>query len=245
LTARSTAIVRYVRRGGRPPADDESLEIAGDGSFTARRTVGGARIGRFAGQLDATTIDGLRALVDALATAEDLTIATPRDGATEVIEAGGRTGRFGSNERPPKPWGALVDRLRTALDGTVLEAPLAAIELTATSRRARLRHLGAESLEVDLASLEVRAVRLDAEGAVLGRWQDRAGPEEIEDTVPADASDLADVVTTEPGWDHALPFDHPLELARGDWLQVWVTLGIRDDGERSARLFLAVPATSD
>jgi hypothetical protein len=236
-------LVSFGRHGGRPPADDESLEVAADGTFSARRTVGGARIGRFAGQLDATTLDGLRALVDALATAEDLTIATPRDGATEVIEAGGRTGRFGSNERPPEPWGALVDRLRTALDGTVVEAPLAAIELTATSRRARLRHLGAESLDVDLASLEVRAVRLDAEGAVLGRWQGQAGTEVIEDRVPAAAA--SDVVTTKPGWDHALPFDHPLELARGDWLQVWVTLGIRDDGERSARLFLAVPATSD
>ena len=240
---KSEPLVRYLRRGGRAPADDESLEIASDGSFTARRTVGGKRIGRFAGRLDKTTIEELRTAVEGVAAAGDLAIKTPLDGATEVIEAGGRTGQFGSNEQPKAPWRDLVDRLRSLLDTEIIEHPVAAIELAATTRSARLRHAGAEPLQVDLASINVRAVRLDAEGAVLGRWQGRLRAVADEDT--RGATSAPELVTAGSGWEQELPFRHGLELAPGDWLQVWVTLRVRDDQERAARLFVPVPAGTD
>jgi hypothetical protein len=233
-------LVRYQRRGGRPPADDEALEIAPDGAFTARRTVGGGRVGRFAGRLDAAVVDKLSAAVDAVGAGDDLTIATPADGATEVVEAAGRTGQFGSNEKPPVPWKALVDRLRTLLDGEVLEHPVAALEVVATTRTARLGHIGTEPLDVDVASVAVRAVRLDEGGAVLGRWNGSLGPVADEDTKAA--AGAAQRVTAGPGWEQELPFRHGLELAPGDVIQVWVHLRVGDGKDRNVRLFRAVPA---
>ena len=52
-------------------------------------------------------------------------------------------------------------------------------------------------------------------------------------------------MTAAEGWRQPLPFAHGLELAPGDWLQVWVFARIRDVSgdrvERAARLFVAVP----
>ena len=47
-----------------------------------------------------------------------------------------------------------------------------------------------------------------------------------------------------PGWTRALPFTHGLELAPGDWLQVWVHANVREPGDpavRAVRLFVGVP----
>ena len=70
-------------------------------------------------------------------------------------------------------------------------------------------------------------------GAAPGRGDEDAG-----EPPPAWTSAAA-------GWRATLPFAHGLELAGGDWLQVWVFATIRDaagdGGERAARLFVAVP----
>src|SRR6185503_19426921 len=71
-------LVRYARGGGRTPADDESLEIQDGGGFEARRTVGGARVGRFARTLPGSTLRGLGSSIRAVAGADDLAIPTPR-----------------------------------------------------------------------------------------------------------------------------------------------------------------------
>lgn len=237
----SETLVKYRRTGGRPPSDDEALDVAADGSFTARRTVAGARVGTFAGGLASGRAEGLREAVDAVRGASNLQVATPLDGATEVIEAAGHTAKMGSNERPTGPWKALVEAVRATLDEAVTADPLAAIELTATSRVATLAHAGSAPVEIDLGSVTLRVVRIDAAGLVLGRWQGRlqdAGDEDAGELPPAWISAVA-------GWRADLPFAHGLELAGGDWLQVWVFATIRDvagdGGERAARLFVAVP----
>ena len=185
-------------------------------------------------------MDALRGAVDAVPDAADLAIDTPRDGATEVISAAGHTSQLGSNDAPPEPWRALVLALREAIDADAVADPVAALELRAGSRDAALAHAGSEPLEVDLASVAIRVVRLDSGGAVLGRWSGRVQPaaEEDADEPPPAWTDAG------PGWTQDLPFDHGLELAPGDWLQVWVTATIRepaDPTERAVRLFVGVP----
>ena len=172
--------------------------------------------------------------------AADVAIQTPHDGATEVVEAAGHSARMGSNEAPPEPWRTLVLALREACDTDAVADPVAALELRAGTRDAAVAHVGSEPLEVDLASIVVRVVRLDAEGAVLGRWSGREGPAADEDSgqPPADWAEAG------PGWTKTLPFTHGLELAPGDWLQVWVHASVREPGDpavRAVRLFVGVP----
>ncbi len=232
--------VRYGRSGGRPPADDEQLVVEDDGSYRARRTVAGARAGRFAGRLTEARAAALRAAVDGVREAADVAIQTPHDGATEVTEAAGHSARMGSNEAPPEPWRRLVLALREACDTDAVANPVAALELRAGTRDAAVAHVGSEPVEVDLASIVVRVVRLDAEGAVLGRWSGREGPAADEDSGPPPA----DWAEAGPGWTKTLPFGHGLELAPGEWLQVWVYASVREPDEtvvRAVRLFAGVP----
>ena len=221
-------------------ADDEHLIVEDDGSYTARRTVAGARVGRFAGRLAAGRLEALRAAADGLGEASDVAIQTPHDGATEVVEAAGHSARMGSNESPPEPWRTLVVALREAIDTDAVADPVAALELQAGTRDAAVSHIGSETLEVDLASVVIRVVRLDAEGAVLGRWSGREGPAADEDS----GQPAAEWAEAGPGWTRALSFTHGLELAPGDWLQVWVHANVREPGDpavRSVRLFVGVP----
>ena len=226
--------------GGRPPADDEHLTVEDDGSYTARRTVAGARVGRFAGRLTAGRLEALRAAADGLSEASDVAIRTPHDGATEVVEAAGHSARMGSNEAPPEPWRRLVLALREAIDSDAVADPVAGLELRAGTGDAAVAHIGSENLQVDLASVVIRVVRLDAEGAVLGRWSGREGPAADEDS----GQPAAEWAEAGPGWTRALPFTHGLELAPGDWLQVWVHANVREPGDpavRAVRLFVGVP----
>jgi hypothetical protein len=229
----SDVLARYERAGGRPPADEEWLEIQSDGSFRARRTVGGSRVGSFAGQLPAATIRALERAIAAVADEDDLWTETPRDGATETIDAAGRTAEIGTPRSAKGAWGGLAKRLRDLLERST-DDPLAAVELQASSRAAALVGAGSAPVRLEPASVAVRLVRLDSAGALLGRWD---GPAAAPETAIAEPSSLA------TGERIDLPFEHPLELAPGDWLQVWVTLRLHDDdGARDARLFRAVEA---
>lgn len=212
-----------------------------DGTFEGRRTVGGARVGSFRGRLMADRLEALRLAGDTAAAGSTLSVATPLDGATETVEVAGVTAQLGSNERPTGTWKPLIDAVRGLVDDELVAAPLAALELAATAHEASLTHAGSAPIEVDVASVTIRAVRLDAQGSVLGRWQGAALPDAAEDSRAA----AGDWTTADGGWRQALPFAHGLELAPGDWLQVWVFARIRDVAgdrvERAARLFVAVP----
>jgi hypothetical protein len=221
------------------PSDDEELTLSDDGTFTARRTIGGQRIGRFGGTLADGHFNGLRAAAEAVASADDLTLPTPRDGATETLTVGGRTLQTGSNEVPPNPWRALIGRVRELLKAEVVNSPRAAVELVADTRTARLVHAGDGPIDVDLGSVLVKVIRVADEGGVLGRWNGRPAGSLVdngETMVPTPRW-----VTAGPGWSAPLPFDHPLELAPGDMFQVWVDIPIRDgEGERAGRLYVPV-----
>lgn len=233
----SEALIVFRRSGGREPSDDERLDVSAEGRFEARRTVGGRRIGRFAGELESAALADLQSAAQAAGAAGDLVVDTPVDGATVSLLAGGHEVRAGSNEQVEGPWGVLMAAVKDLLNGPVLAQPVAAIELEATSGHAMLRHVGGEHLEVDPGAITVRAVRLDAHGTMLGRWQGSTTPAQAEDAPAAGAA----WVDVGPGWKLELPFRHGLELTADDWLQVWVTLRLREAGERrTGRLFLAV-----
>jgi len=235
------SLVAYRRAGGRPPPDDEELVVEDDGACRARRTVGGARIGRFESRLGAPALRRLRDLAERAAVAGDLAVRPPRDAALETVTALDGRASMGSNERPDGPWRPLVERLRALADGDALRDPVAALTLEAGRDSARLSHAGAEALAVDAGSLAVRAVRLDGQGLVLGRWQSAPDPAAPDAAVPREPAWVA----AAPGWRLDIPLPHGLGLVPGDWLQVWLFLSVRDvsgDGaERDCRLFAAVP----
>ena len=233
--------LRFERRGGRPPRDDESLTIAEDGAFSARLTVGGSSIGSFEGRLTRAAATRLRRAVQAVAAADDVTVPTAHHGATEVLEVGDRTLRIDASEDAPKPWRSLLASVRKLVDDTVTGSPHAAIELVADARSARLVHAGTAALQVDLGSVLVKVIRVADEGGVLGRWNGRFAGSLVdngETLVPTPRW-----VTAGPGWSAPLPFDHPLELAPGDMFQVWVDVPVRDDDrQRDGRLYVPVLA---
>lgn len=222
------AWLAFDRQGGREPRDDESLEIAEDGAFTARRTLGGGSIGSFEGRLSSASLRGLRTAVTTLADAADLAIATPDHGATETLVVLGRTLECGSNETPPKPWRSVLTRVRRILTEEVIDHPAAAIRLVATAGAAGLEHAGSLPIEVDLGSAEVRVTLKDDDDVVHDRWTARVNGR---------------IETAKPGWRVDLPFDHGLAVKGDRWLQVRVMVAIREGGRRRAgRLYVPVLA---
>jgi hypothetical protein len=226
------SLVTFDRVGGRPPADDEAVTIAVDGTFTAHRTLGGRRIGRFAGSLPPATLRALTRDVDGVADADDVAIATPADGATETVRIGRRARvRLGSNERPPGPWAALVGRLRDVLREVVVESPIAALELQDTDDGGvRLAHAGTEPLELDLAGASWQATRLDAQQVPVARTGGA-----IDAAAAGEA--LGAWTRAIPGWTLDLPVREAASPADGSGLQVVVYVTVRDgDDLRDGRL---------
>lgn len=209
-------LARLQRAGGRPPADDEALEIAADGSFTAIRTVSGTRAGRFAGRLPAATVKALQRDVAAVADGPDVVHPTPRDGATEVVEAAGHSIRMGSNDPAPPPWRPLVRRLRELAEERVLRDPVAAVELQAGRDGVALVHAGSEGLRLDPTTLGGELIRAGADGVPLERRPIAAGS--------------GDVVRVDAGWRLDLAAGEPLEFRAGERLIARVEVEIDHDG---------------
>lgn len=225
----------FCRVGGRPPADDEAVTIAEDGSFEAHRTLGGRRIGRFAGSLPAATLRALARDVEAVADADDLAVPTPADGATETVRLGRRDrARMGSNERPPRPWAALVQRLREILRDVVVESPVAALELQdADDGGVRLTHIGEEPLEVDLEGATWQATRLDAQGVPVARTNGTIDAAAAGETAGAWTRAV-------PGWSLEVPLGDATDVAAGTSRQVLLFVTVRDGDElRDGRLVAA------
>jgi len=227
MTEGRAALVQFSRAGGRAPGDDESLEIGPDGAWTARRTVAGARVGRFAGRLDDAARSAFEADARKAAGAGDADVPTPRHGATETLDVDGASLLIGSNEDPPPAWAPLLERARTFLRDVVPAQPVAALELVADETSARLVHAGSEALEIDPSSIAVEIVQVGGDGVRAGSWGAGSGAE-------------AGWTRAEPGWGIDLPYAHGLELAPGEVLQVRVLARIRDGRARSARLYLPV-----
>jgi hypothetical protein len=98
---------------------------------------------------------------------------------------------------------------------------------------ARLVSAGPGSIEVDVATIEVRLVHLDPTGVPGWRWSASSGD-------PATSTPRWEA--TRPGWSMELAFEAPPTLAAGEWLQVWVFVTLRSPVARRGRLFVAVPA---
>jgi hypothetical protein len=238
------SLVRYHRSGGLRPSDDETLEVAEDGTFRAWRTVAGPRIGAFGGVMPDDALSSLGALVEGCRRAGPIRVPVPRDGASERIEIdgdAGPTGDLGGGAEPAGPWGPLARRVRELLDAAT-DAPVGALELAEADGVLTLAWLGeARSggadaaglrLEVDLPAAKLELVRLGPDGVPVGRW----APHAFEGAVDTRAE-------TGPGWRMELTRLPETGLMAGEWLQVWLRAPVRpaDGVVRVARWFLAVP----
>lgn len=232
-------LVRYARSGGRPPSDDEWLEVAVDGSWVARRTVSGSRAGRFAGHLERESLSTLGSEVAAAVGAGDAEVPTPRHGATETIELRGAAATLGSNEDAPGPWGPLVRRLRILVQDDVVVSPVAGLALEASVAAASLSHLGSEVVRLEPASVRLRVVRVDSDGIALGEWEAPAAGAPGTPGTPGTAPQTG-FEDAGPGWSLALPFEHDLAPQPGDILQVRVLVRVDDEGTRTVRLYAPV-----
>ena len=181
--------VRYHTNSPGPRAQYSGVEIGDDFTAVGWQT-DGDRIGRFRRAL---TADERRALERALQAARGAGPTPPAKGprrpgaGTERIIADGVDLTVGPDV--PAAAADLVDRLRD-LQADLTDSPVGAIALEVTTGpplQARLRHVGAEPMEVQMASLTVSV-------AVFGP------DSELVDTLDrtVDASEVGDRVA--PGW---------------------------------------------
>jgi hypothetical protein len=209
---RGGPVITYDRVGGRPqpgePADDEHLRIDGS-SFELTRRSDAPAVGRFAGTLDAATVEELDRLAGAVTASVDG--ARRPDAAAVEIRAGDRIGRFGQGSGPGS-WAALERRLEQ-LAGDLVDQPAAAIalEVAEDGSAARLVHAGSDPVDVDLSEVRVHAFLWKGYYEPAGEWRAevRGGPERAE-----------------PGWAHELPFAHGLALGGDTTLQADVVFGL-------------------
>jgi len=141
-------LIRLQRWGGRPPRDDELLEIDPDGTFRMRRTVGPATrpatpVGRFGGMLPAAS---RKALADLAARLEDAPAERnplPMDASVDelTVDGAGGTAAGPAGIAFSGAWGELAQVLRGMLVDLAAH-PLAAIALASSDEGLRLEHLG-------------------------------------------------------------------------------------------------------
>ena len=227
-------IIRYARSGGhRPPPDREILIIEEDGSYTMWRSIGSAvhppsPVGRFAGQLDAQTLESLIVASKAVSLEGDLVIK-PKPGSAMVnIETGQVKARMGIHDEPENAWSQLAELLKGLLK-QLTNSPEAAIMLAVSEDgdRARLEHLGQQPTRLDLSRLTVRAVLWEGYGKV-DDWSLSEG-----------ASGENDPISADMNWQMDLPFDHHFEPGDGQNVVAYVTFSIFQEGR-----FIPVKLTS-
>ncbi len=231
------------RSGGMPPAADELLTVAADGSWTMHRTQAVGAVGTFAGTLDPAVVGRLaeppadEAGVGAagVGAAGGPPPAMTPDAQTERVDLDGRGLTLGVYDEPPDAWAEQVRILRDLLD-ELTEQPVAAIALVVSvdPPSARLEHSGSAALTIGPAPIHVAVTIWGADGAIL--TQSGAQIEAGEGSGRAEVG---------PGW--------RLPLAVGDWapepgqwLQVEVSLEVTDDaGRRPASISAMVEVGAD
>lgn len=210
--------LRYRRAGGRPPSDAEQLDVDGT-SFSLRRTIGGPRVGRFAGAVAPEVASAIDRLAGQVAEQGDLVTLPPRDAALETLELGGATLRGGHHQAPQGAWGEAVALARRLVDD-LTDHPVAALDLAVVDggATARIRQVGEEPVLVDLAGATARATRTGPDGRLLGDWRGDVQPLGVN---PVGAG---------PGWALDIGLVHGFGLEPGDALTVVVVLGLVDGG---------------
>jgi hypothetical protein len=213
-------MINYTRTGGRtPPRDREILAISNTGVFRLWRSVAFASdpptpVGWFGGTLTVTDLTQLSSLATAAQQAGDLSIKPTPGSPIETLQVAGATARIGAYDEPEEPWGSLFEQLRGLL-GSLTAAPQAAltVQVDPDGQAARLIHLGAQPLTIDLSELQVRAVLWESYNKQAD-WQS-----------PADNQGS---VIANPGWNYPLPFDHNFTIATGQEVVAYVTCAITD-----------------
>jgi hypothetical protein len=211
------AFAAYHRGGGRPPSDDESLEIRADGSWRLWRTVAGARVGAFTGRLSPDRARRLATAVDEARAAPPPTDVRRRpDSAAEAFRAGAAEISTPAAAPVRGGWSRLVHLLRKWSDDLTSEPEAAlALELD-TQGGARLTRIGPGILGVYPDTVAVRWYVRSREDVPID--QARNG---------ADAGvSRGEVVATGAGWSLPLAPPRPLPVPDGGSLEAWVTLAI-------------------
>ncbi len=226
-----TVIATYSRTGGRLPEDDERLEIDDDGAWRLRRTMGGPRVGTFAGHLG----DGRRRELDAaLASAADAPPPKPtrvaRDAAREAVRAGEAVVDLAAGRDVNGPWRPLLGLLRTWSEALATpDDAEAALELRLEPDGPVLARLGAAELRTWPATLHVEAYARDADGVVVERAS--AGPG-VEPEGPR-----GEVLTTTAGWTLAPELPRAVAEPAGGTQEAWAWLDVAGpDGPVRVRL---------
>lgn len=221
----------YSRTGGRPPEDDERLEIDDDGAWRLRRTMGGPRVGTFAGRLDDAQRRELdEAMTSAAGGPGPAPATVAPDAAREAVEAGDASIGLAAGGDVAGAWRPLVELLRgwseTLAASDVAEA---ALELRLGPDGPVLERLGAADLRVWLASLHVDAYARDADGVVVERAS--AGPGVEPEVARGEAT------TTNRGWSMAPDLPRTVAAPAGGTLEAWAWIDVDGpDGPRRVRL---------
>jgi hypothetical protein len=219
-------LTKYHRGGGRPPRDDETLEIDDDGSFVLRRTVGGPRVGGFAGTISKQALTGLKRLVEAADDFEDRPTGLPPH-VLETVSTARADIAIGVRSKAKGPAVKLAKRLRQLADD-LTDEPLAALELGVASDGAgiTLASVGSEPVEVDFGAASL-TFNLSGEREELLTEGDIAGPEDARGRTRLD-----------PGWTARLPIDLDVAFNPKRTLDVDIEFDLYDaSGEmRRARL---------
>jgi hypothetical protein len=154
-------LIRLHRVGGRPPVDDELVEIADDGSVSVRRTISRAAapqgpVGRFRDHLDGEAAKRIREEATVAAAAGNVDLPVPAGAARDDVEVPGGRAVGPAGAALPVGWMDLATSLRALLT-SVLGHPAAALEATVDkSAVLELRHLGSDPVDLDLSGLVVR-----------------------------------------------------------------------------------------
>lgn len=190
-------MIRLHRVGGRPPVDDELVEVADDGSVSVRRTISRAAsppgpVGRFGGQLKAGVAKRIRDEAAVAAGAGNVDLPLPAGAARDDLEVAGGRAVGPAGAAMPARWSGLSTSLRALLT-SFASHPVAAVEGIVTGASAlELVHLGSEPLDLDLSRLIVRA----------STWRD----DRLVDAVDIPAAGPRAIVAA-PGWRYPVEVD--------------------------------------
>lgn len=221
-------LVEYRRGGGYPPVDDEMLSVEDDGSFVLLHTVGGPRVGRFAGTVSRQALTGLVKLVERVT---DLTV--PPEGLPPNVIETVTTARarlsVAAHTNPGAQAAKILRRLRELSDELTAQ-PVAALEMEvdAAGRSITVRSVGRESVDVGLGAAELGYT-------LFGEREEFIGSHAI--ALPPELR-LRDQLA--PGWSRELPLPDALDFTPKRTLDVKLDFDLFDSARPVRRARLAV-----
>ena len=219
-------LVRSHRSGGRRPSDDESLEVDDDGSFDLTRTVGGPRVGSFAGTMSTRSLTALKRLVEQADDLDDRPTGLPPH-VLESVSTSRAEISVGARSMADVPAMKLVKHMRKLVD-TLTDQPAAALELRVADDGGSitLASVGRDPIEADLGQASITWTLFGAQEELLTAGELPAPP------------DVHGKARLDPGWSTDLPIDADVDFNPRRTLDVTVELDLHDaaGAARRARL---------